>query len=194
MFLFYLFLFFAAGTAILFGIYLFYRQETVNHWSSRKSWTHDEFQSAAYIFLFVASVLLLFVGINSIAFYTTGLNIEASATTLQQSLYQRDQLVDMIRDELSNEQFEELMRATTAAEVNLIFSGSSVSDILITRSTQIVDLNSKYFAKYNEIINEQIKLCNGLRNFFAPRFPGVGECSIDLVDGLPDRLDAYSGK
>lgn len=194
MFWFYLFLFCAVVGLVLLGIYLFYREKRNHRYEYDHSWTHSEFQTAGNIFLTVASVLLLIVSINSIAFYTTGLNIEASATTLQQSLYQRDQLVDMIRDELSNEQFEELMRATTAAEVNLIFSGSSVSDILITRSTQIVDLNSKYFAKYNEIINEQIKLCNGLRNFFAPRFPGVGECSIDLVDGLPDRLDAYSGK
>ena len=187
-------IFLAVVGIVLLGIYLFYRQEVQNNWSSRKSWTHKEFQIAGTWFLIFAAILLLVTFANSVFFYTTGLNVEAKATSLQQSLYQRDQLVDMIRTELSNEQFEELMRATTAAEVRLIFSGDSVSDILITRSTQIVDMNSKYFAKYNEIINEQIELCNGIRNFFAPRFPGVGDCSIDLVDGLPDRLESYSGK
>lgn len=192
MFWFYLFVFAAALALIFYSIFLKLRVKR-EHYEYR-TWTYDEFQTAAGLALAFSVVVLIVVFVQSITFYTDGLTIEAKATSLQESLYQRDQLVDMIRAELSNEQFEELMRATTAAEVKLIFSGDSVSDILITRSTQIVDLNAKYFAKYNEIVNEQITLCNGIRNFFAPRFPGVGECSIDLVDGLPDRLDAYSGK
>jgi cytochrome bd-type quinol oxidase subunit 2 len=194
MFWFYLFVFLVVVGLVLMGIFIANREKIEGGWGYRTRWTHEEFQLAGTWSFIFAGIILVVIFVNSIAFYTSGLNVEAKATSLQQSLYQRDQLVDMIRNELSDEQFEELMRATTTAEVSLIFSGSSVSDILITRSTQIVDLNSKYFAQYNEIVNKQIKLCNGLRNVFAPRFPGVGECRIDLVDGLPDRLDGYSGK
>jgi hypothetical protein len=144
-------------------------------------------------FLTVGIIAILTCGIGGMIFYSQGLGVEADSTKLQASLYQRDQLVDLVKDELSAEQFGDLMQATSEAEVKLIFSGSSVSDVLITRANEIVKINRDYLDRYSRIVNHQISTCNNMRNVFVPRLPWLGECNYDLVTEVPDRVEVYNG-
>lgn len=146
------------------------------------------------VFLLVVGIILILTcSVGGMIFYSQGLGVEADSTKLQASLYQREQLVDLVKDELSAEQFGDLMQATSEAEVKIIFSGSSVSDVLITRANEIVKINRDYLDRYSRIINHQISTCNNLRNVFVPRLPWLGECNYDLVTEVPDRVEVYNG-
>lgn len=174
--------------ALVVLVVVFLSSGTIIFFKNSKNWESIFFGSVPCIL-----VGLIIVVIGSISVYTDSLDVSARTTKLQKSLYQRDQLVELVKTELSTDQFEDLMRATTAAEVKIIFSGSSVSQLLITRANEIVAINAKYLAQYTDIINRAIDLCNQKRNVFVPRFPGVGDCNIDLVDGLPEQVGVYNG-
>lgn len=99
---------------------------------------------------------------------------------------QRDQLVPLVRDELSAEQFDALMEATsTEGSVAQIIWGEGASKILIERASRIIQLNTDVFTLRNKALDAELAICANRNNPFTPRLPFTGpECNIEFRDSL----------
>lgn len=142
----------------------------------------------------VVSVLLfLLVGVWHMAEYTSANSAAGKFTQVERKIHQRDDLVDLVKNELSAEQYNALFQFTDVDQMKIFFRDTGASNLLISRAATIVALNQALLAEYNDAIQTQINVCTWKRNFFSPRVPGVKpECHIDLIDAL-DPVTVYGG-
>lgn len=142
----------------------------------------------------VAVILFLLMAIGTAVFYGRSVTTDGQITKLENTKYQRDQLVDLIHDELSAEQYNALLAFTNNDQMKIFFQTTGESDVLIARASAIVDLNRTLFEKYNQIVGNQISLCAAKNNPFTPLIPGIINCRVDIIQELNGQIDVYSGR
>ncbi len=104
--------------------------------------------------------------------------INRSGVLVEQVTEQRDVLLATVADELSAEQYEQLLDSTNDDEVLAILRDPS--PILVERAQQVVALNRSVFDLQNGITRDSIGVCAYLDTPFAPGLPFVmPDCPLD---------------
>jgi hypothetical protein len=114
------------------------------------------------------------------AVYTgTALSANNSAVLVASKTEQRDTLVAGLRDDMSNEQYVQLMAATNEAEIAVIF-GNGVSEFLTNRAQTVIALNKELYELENAQTRKRIDVCNAVQNPFVPMLPFVApDCELN---------------
>ncbi len=118
--------------------------------------------SAVFISMLIASIIGSATQSYNVSKY------KRSGELVNMKREQRDQLAAIVRKELSNEQFAQLMAATPSVDV-LVILGNHASAIMVERSRQLVALNSELYVMVNELAEKRIDLCSYADNLFTPR-------------------------
>lgn len=135
-----------------------------------------------FIACFGSIVFGLLCLIGSISNYSKDYDLRTKNAILPVKEKQKEDLVTLVEDQLSSEQFAALMSATETEAIEIVFNNTNaVSNILIARATEIIELNKSIYNLKNDILNLQIEICNGQDNIFMPRLLFIqGDCTYDF--------------
>lgn len=119
---------------------------------------------------------------NSLNAYTTKYDLQRKEAFLPTLIEQKKQVIELIRDELSPEEFAALVNAIEPEAVQIVLNQSTAaSDLLIDRANRLVALNQEIYRLENEILKVKIDICVDLNNPFVARLPFFyGECTLDI--------------
>ena len=132
----------------------------------------DSFGLGMCAFLLIVGLIVPPIITTAIA-YDSQSQATSSTLLVEMKEQQRDELVALVREELSSKQYAELMAATPKADL-LVILGSSASNIMVNRAQQIVELNQKVNDLKNSIAQKRIDVCKWVQNPMIPKFWFVG--------------------
>lgn len=115
--------------------------------------------------------------------YTNKFDLRKIDALLPAKIEQREELVDLIRSEMSAEEYQALMSLEDPEAVVILLKDVGASDVLVTRATLLVELNRDINSLENEVVEKRIDMCNDRENIFVPRFFafGIPECDYDFT-------------
>lgn len=149
-----------------------------------KATTRFYFANTFTIFSVVLTIgTLIALTAGTISNYNKSYELRSERALLPTLVSQKEDLVSIIRDELSADQLAALVDATDVDSVLVILGNPSgpASQILIERASTIISLNSQIAQARYSLFQNQLSYCNEVDNMFFPRFPGVSpDCPIDF--------------
>jgi hypothetical protein len=133
--------------------------------------------------LIMGIIMFMICGIGHMFLYTDKFDIREAKEFLPVKIEQREDLITLVKDELSAEQYQALLSLDNTENVIILFKDTAASEILISRVTAIVELNKDIFSLQNELLQLRMSVCNNQENIFVPRFPawGLPDCDYQFI-------------
>lgn len=106
---------------------------------------------------------------------------------------QRNQLIDYVERSLSPEELEVVTEAITPDDpgIVVVFANNS-SEVLIQKTSKIVELNKELFDLRNKALDYELEICSNRNNYFVPLIPiFYPDCHVDFKTNLPGEVDVY---
>jgi hypothetical protein len=137
-------------------------------------------------FSFGCGVLVFLVfgiwGIIATAFlYNDSNYVRYSKEIVAEYQSQRDQLIAILQENLSVEDFERVMAASVPEDVSFLATRPDVAAFLLGKAEQFVEVNAKYFDIRNDLLSRARSVCSNLNNPFFMRFPTGIECDLNAA-------------
>lgn len=108
------------------------------------------------------------------------------APLIDQRVAVRDELAQLIRDEMSAENYAALMAAVPDAdgEIDLrLYVGSGASDVLRDRAARIIQLNREVYDLQGNYIARRVAVCTYMSHPLSPRLPfGIATPKCEVPD------------
>lgn len=112
--------------------------------------------------LFILSVVFTAVNENEVSVY------RRSGELVELKISQRDALANLVRDEMSLEQYEAVMAATPDTDI-LIILGNNAALFLVEKTRLLVTINTELNTLVNGLARDRINLCAWADNPLTPR-------------------------
>lgn len=145
----------------------------------------DPYESAVFLSAILTGALLLVSVLSAATNSYDVARYKRSAEVLELKAAQRDNLAKIVREELTAEQYRDLLAATPDADL-LVIIGTEASSVLRERAERLVALNSDLYRAVNDLAEARVGHCAWSDNVFTPRLFVSPECPkpLDLdVDG-----------
>jgi hypothetical protein len=132
----------------------------------------DDWDVLAMITGFIGAIMLIACfGVTAVV-VTKGINIDTMQPKIEQVTQQRDDLLDLVADELSTDEYQAVLAATGETDISLLLADPS--KLLIARVGNIIALNDRVYALDNRLLDMKRDICGYYRNLLVPRFPFFG--------------------
>ena len=150
--------------------------------------TYHEYRNTKYTFgpligcsIVMATLLAVGLFISAAVTYSAN-NVENSYYTLIELDEQRTAILSEFEDVLSDDGYVQLMHAAVPEDVKFLKHQDGVTTFMLGRADRIVEINQRYFAERNSILDEAKDVCNIVNNGFIPKFPILNpDCRLGEV-------------
>lgn len=133
-----------------------------------------------------AGICILIVAVGACAFSLPFAHYDIAKANnthylIDQRIEQRDGLAALIRDEMSAENYTDLMNALPDDGNVRVWVGSGASEVLVQRASRIIALNAQVYELERDRIEKLVGVCTYVDHPMSPSLPfGILEPTCDL--------------
>ncbi len=110
-------------------------------------------------------------------------NAKNSMFVIENLTDQRDDLLKILQDNLTNDDFVQLIDAANPDQILFLRQDPDVDAYLLGRADRLVNVNAALFAEQRKILGAARGVCNTVQNPFIPQLPfGRAECNLDTLN------------
>lgn len=171
---------------IIFGLFLFtgLKDYYAKKKAHKNSYVRFPQKLATAVFLGILSTALLIALLTStIMLKAQTFDLRKQEALIPQKTHQKEELIKLVRNELSADQLKALVEATSIDSVLVILGNPAgpAAQILEDRANSIVGLTNQINTLRNKVDSTKIDICNGVDNIFVPRIPFFNiDCNYDF--------------
>lgn len=161
----------------------------------RRKRGYSEYTGFAWMWLWPIAVVVVAMLVCQIVWISAQQSARSAYSKIPILIEQRNGLIDLVKKDMSNEDFQALMSLNDPSQVAVLFNTSQgASQVLVTRAVTLVELNRDVLKVRNDALDNELLICNIRHNFFVPRIPFVGpDCNVPYLNKLPSQVEVYNG-